>query len=40
MKWVIQQMSQISSKVIEYDENGNKKIYFPKKSGSKKNEDL
>lgn len=29
-----------SSKVIEYDENGNKKIYFPKKSGSKKNEDL
>ena len=29
-----------SSKVIEYDENGNKKIYFPKKSNTKKNEDL
>lgn len=29
-----------SSKVIEYDENGNKKIYFPKSSSSKKNEEL
>lgn len=29
-----------SSKVIEYDANGNKKVYFPKKSNIKKNEDL
>ena len=29
-----------SSKVIEYDENGNKKIYFPKKSNGKKQEDI
>lgn len=29
-----------SSKIIEYDGNGNKKIYFPKKSNIKKNENL